>query len=61
MRKLKRLLRLLGLGLLLILALSGIGITGAIFTNKKEQDYDHEIKTELVEAQEEQLEEKRAE
>lgn len=49
-------LRLIGLGLLLILALMGVGITGAAFTNKKEQDYDNEIKTELAEGNEDDLE-----
>lgn len=49
-------MRLLGLGLLIIMALMGVGVTGAVFTNKKEQDYDNEIKTELAEAKEESLE-----
>ena len=39
----------------------GVGITGAVFSNKKEQDYDNEIKTELVEGKKEQLEEKNKE
>ncbi len=58
MKSFKRALRLLGLGLLLMLALMGVGITGAVFVNKKDQDYDNEIKTELVEANEDALEEK---
>jgi CHASE1-domain containing sensor protein len=56
MKSLKRAMRLLGLGLLIILALLGVGVTGAVFTNKKEQDYDNEIKTELAEAKEDSLE-----
>lgn len=56
MKSIKRVLRLIGLGLLLILALMGVGVTGAVFTNKKEQDYDNEIKTELAEGNEDDLE-----
>lgn len=40
-----------------MLAFLGVGIAGAIFQNKKEQDYDNEIKTELVEGQEGELKE----
>jgi CHASE1-domain containing sensor protein len=58
MKSIKRVLRLMGLGILLILALMGVGITGAVFANKKEQDYDNEIKTELVEGHEDELSEK---
>jgi len=61
MKSFKRILRLFFLGLLIILAISGIGIIGAIFNTKKEQDYDNEIKTELVEGQEDTLEEKKRE
>ncbi len=56
MKSLKRVLRLVGFSLLLILALMGVGITGAVFVNKKEQDYDNEVKTELVEGNEDILE-----
>jgi hypothetical protein len=56
-KTLKKVLRLTGLILLLLLALSGIGITGALFTKKTEQDYDNEIKTELVEGQQDSLSE----
>lgn len=56
MKSLKRVLRLIGFSLLLILALMGVGITGAVFVNKKEQDYDNEVKTELVEGNEDTLE-----
>jgi hypothetical protein len=59
MKSIKRMLRLAGLGLLIILALSGISVTGVIFLNKKEQDYENEIiKTELVEEHPEAIEEK---
>jgi hypothetical protein len=60
MKSFKKVLRLIGLGLLIILALTGVGITGAspIFLKKNEQDYDHEIKTELVEGHQDAIEEK---
>lgn len=58
MKSLKRALRLFCLGLLIILAVMGVGITGAVFLNKKEQDYENEVKTELVEGQNDALEEK---
>lgn len=51
-------LRLAGLTLLITLALMGISVTGAIFLNKKEQDYENEIiKTEQVEEHQETIEE----
>ena len=58
MKSFKRAFRLFVLGILIILAISGIGIIGVIFNNKKEQDYDNEIKTEMVEGQEDVIEEK---
>ena len=60
MRSLKKVLRIIILGLLIILAISGISITGAspILLKKNEQDYDNEIKTELVEGNEDAMEEK---
>jgi len=62
MKTFNRALRLLFLSLLITLALMGISITGAIFFNKKERDYDNEIiKTELVETQEDQIEERKVE
>lgn len=51
MKKIKKALRVLGLILLILLAMSGIGI-GAVLINKKGQDYDNEIKTELNEGKE---------
>lgn len=50
----------MGLGLLIILAMMGVGITGAspLFLKRNEQDYDNEIKTELVEGHTDSLEEK---
>ncbi len=52
-------LRLAGLSLLILLALMGISVTGAIFLNKKEQDYENEIiKTEMAEGREDSIEEK---
>jgi len=59
MKTFKRALRLLFLVFLIALALMGVSVTGAIFLNKKEQDYDNEIiKTELVETKKEAVEEK---
>ncbi len=60
MKTFKKVLRLLGLGILIILAISGISITGAspLYLKKNEQDYDNEIKTELVEGNAESMEEK---
>lgn len=55
MESIKKWIRLIGLIFLIILALSGIGI-GAVIVNKKEQDYDNEVKTELVEGSEDTLE-----
>ena len=56
----KKVLRFIILGLLIMLAISGISITGAspILLKKNEQDYDNEIKTELVEGSEDAMEEK---
>lgn len=46
------------LGLLILLALMGLPITGAVFFNKKERDYENEIiKTELAEGHEEAIQE----
>jgi hypothetical protein len=54
----KRALRWLFLGLLILLALMGLPITGAVFFNKKERDYENEIiKTELAEGHEEAIQE----
>lgn len=60
MKSLKKILRLIGLGILIILAISGISVTGAspVALKKNEQDYDNEIKTELVESYEEVIIEK---
>ena len=60
MKTFKRVLRLVGLGILIMLAISGISITGAspLYLKKNEQDYDNEIKTELVEGKKESMEEK---
>ncbi len=55
MESIKKWIRLIGLIFLIVLALSGIGI-GAVIVNKKEQDYDNEVKTELVEGNEDTLE-----
>jgi len=57
MHLLKKILRYVILMLIIMLAFLGVGIAGAIFQNKKEQDYDNEIKTELVEGQEGELKE----
>jgi len=60
MKTFKKVLRLVGLGILIMLAISGISITGAspLYLKKNEQDYDNEIKTELVEGKKESMEEK---
>jgi hypothetical protein len=60
MKTFKKVLRLVGLGILIILAISGISITGASPLNlrKNEQDYDNEIKTELVEGHKDTMEAK---
>jgi len=59
MKSLKKIVRIFGLGLLIILAVMGVGITGASpFLKKNEQDYDNEIKTELVEGHKDSIEEK---
>lgn len=59
MKTFKKILRLVGLGILIILAISGISITGAspLFLKKNEQDYDNEIKTELVEGKKDEMDE----
>lgn len=59
MKTFKKILRLVGLGILIILAISGISITGAspLFLKKNEQDYDNEIKTELVEGKKDEIDE----
>jgi hypothetical protein len=54
MKKFKKLLKLAGLGVLIILAAMGIGIGGAIFPSQKERYNDNGIKTELVEKKEEE-------
>lgn len=55
MKKLKAALRLAGLALMILLALSGAGLAG-MFPARREQDYDNEIKTELVEGEEDETE-----
>ncbi|GAB3893063.1 hypothetical protein GCM10028803_06800 [Larkinella knui] len=54
MKKLKKLLKLAGLGVLILLALMGIGIGGAgpIFSTQKDRYNDTGIRTELVEGKE---------
>ena len=54
MKRFKKALRVAGLTLLILLALSGIGITGTFFTGKKEQFMDNEIKTEQVDKKEDE-------
>jgi hypothetical protein len=57
MNRLKKILRTIGLILLIILALSGIGIMGGPLLPKNRQDYDEkEIGIELVEGQREDSE-----
>jgi hypothetical protein len=54
-RTLKKLFRLLCLVLLLLMAAVGAGL-GAIALRKPDQDYDNEIKTEIIEGQEDKIE-----
>lgn len=53
MVKLKKVLRLIGLRLLILLAMTGLGIMAPI--RPREQDYDNETKTELSEGEESEL------
>ncbi len=55
MKKFKKVFRLLGLALLLLLAAATAGL-GAIALRRPEQDYDNEIKTEIVEGKEDKIE-----
>jgi hypothetical protein len=55
MKNFKKVFRLLALALLLLLAAASAGL-GAIALRRPEQDYDNEIKTEIVEGQEDNLE-----
>jgi hypothetical protein len=52
MRRLKRVLRYVVLGILILLALCGIPIAGWL-PQKREMDIDNEVKTEVVEGTEE--------
>ncbi len=63
MKSIKKFMRLAGLTLLILLAISGISITGTglLLTRKNEQDYDNEIKTELVEGHKDTMEQKEVE
>jgi RNA polymerase sigma-70 factor, ECF subfamily len=54
MKKFNRVMRFIGLGLLILLALCGVGFTGML-PQRREQDYDNEVKTELVEGKEDEL------
>jgi hypothetical protein len=51
MKKIKAFMKMMGLALLIVLALCGVGLVGAdpFIFKKREQDRDHETKTELVE------------
>ena len=57
MKKVKAGLRLLVMVLLLILAASGIGITGNFLTNNRERYMDNEIKIERRDKQEDEARE----
>jgi hypothetical protein len=54
MKKFKRLIKLAGFILLLLLAAVGAGFLG-LAPRRPQQDYDNEIKTEIVEAKEDQV------
>ncbi len=54
MDRLKKILRLFGLVVMIILASSGLGISGVIFPNHKDKQLLPEIKIELVEEKEEE-------
>jgi hypothetical protein len=53
MKKLKRVLRILGLIFLVLLAACGVGF--AVGLPRREQDRDNQVKTELVEGKEEDI------
>jgi hypothetical protein len=53
MTKFKKVLRYIGLALLILLALTGIGMMTHI--RPREQDYENETKTELVEGEASEL------
>lgn len=55
MKKIKIAFRLAGLAFMIVLALCGVGLAG-MFPTRREQDYDNEIKTELAEGEEDQIE-----
>lgn len=57
MKKVKAGLRLLVMVLLLLLALSGIGITGNFLNNNRERYMDNEIKTERRDKKEDEAHE----
>jgi len=56
MKRVKKVVRFIVLMLLLALALSGIPIFGTFFTQKRDDLFDNEIKTEQVETKEEKSE-----
>jgi hypothetical protein len=52
MKNLKKILRVFVLALLIVLALSGIGIVGALFSNNRERYRNKEITIEMVDKKE---------
>ena len=48
MIRFKKILRAIGLVLLILMALSGIGIVGGLFSSNRERYADNEIKIEMV-------------
>lgn len=56
MKNFKRLLRIVGLIILIILASSGIGFTGHFLSNNRERYLDKEIKIEQVDKKEDESE-----
>ena len=54
MKNFKGIFRIISLGFLLLLALSGVFL--AIAPRRPDQDYDNEIKTEIVEGKEDKIE-----
>jgi len=48
MIKFKKILRILGLTILILMALSGVGIIGVLFSNNRERYQDKKITVEMV-------------
>lgn len=56
MKRIKKIIRLIGLFLLVIVALAGVPIMGNFYERKRDDLFDNEIKIEQVETKEEKTE-----